>query len=65
KLPQMGENEPSNSSNHIEKTCKHISIEIPGDLFPKDLETTFRREECIYKAPAALCDSNRACYTPR
>ncbi|XP_034902821.1 UPF0481 protein At3g47200 [Populus alba] len=61
----MGENEPSNSSNHIEKTCKHISIEIPGDLFPKDLETTFRREECIYKAPAALCDSNRACYTPR
>ncbi|KAJ6971979.1 UPF0481 protein At3g47200 [Populus alba] len=61
----MGENEPSNSSNHIEKTCKHISIEIPGDLFSKDLETTFRREECIYKAPAALCDSNRACYTPR
>ncbi|KAL3571789.1 hypothetical protein D5086_025693, partial [Populus alba] len=65
KLPQMGENELSNSSNHIEKTCKHISIEIPGDLFPKDLETTFRPEECIYKAPAALCDSNRACYTPR
>lgn len=55
----MGENE-SNSSNHIEKTCKHISIEIP-----EDLETTFRPEECIYKAPAALCDSNRACYTPR
>lgn len=61
----MGENESSNSSNHMEKTCKHISIEIPGDLFPKDLETTFRPEECIYKAPAALCDSNRACYTPR
>ncbi|KAI5564209.1 hypothetical protein BDE02_14G043400 [Populus trichocarpa] len=56
----MGENELSNSSNHIEKTCEHISIEIP-----EDLETTFRREECIYKAPAALCDSNRACYTPR
>ncbi|KAL9385711.1 hypothetical protein Peur_022721 [Populus x canadensis] len=56
----MGENESSNSSNHIEKTCKHISIEIP-----EDLETTFRPEECIYKAPAALCDSNRACYTPR
>ncbi|KAH8488331.1 hypothetical protein H0E87_024119 [Populus deltoides] len=55
----MGENE-SNSSNHIEKTCKHISIKIP-----EDLQTTFRREECIYKAPAALCDSNRASYTPR
>ncbi|KAL3571788.1 hypothetical protein D5086_025692, partial [Populus alba] len=60
KLPQMGENKSSNSSNHIEKTCKHISIEIP-----EDLETTFRPEECIYKAPAALCDSNRASYTPR
>ncbi|XP_073260402.1 UPF0481 protein At3g47200 [Populus alba] len=56
----MGENKSSNSSNHIEKTCKHISIEIP-----EDLETTFRPEECIYKAPAALCDSNRASYTPR
>ena len=51
--------------NHNEKPCKDIAIEIPEDLIPKDLETTFRPEECIYKAPAALCDSNRACYTPR
>ncbi|XP_011032900.1 PREDICTED: UPF0481 protein At3g47200-like [Populus euphratica] len=62
----MEENELSNSSNHIEKPekpekpRKHITIEIP-----EHLETTFRPEECIYKAPAALCDSNRASYTPR
>jgi hypothetical protein len=61
----MEENQSSNSMNHNEKPCKDIAIEIPGDLFPKDLETTFRPEECIYKAPAALCDSNRASYTPR
>ena len=61
----MEENELSNSMNHNEKPCKDIAIEIPEDLIPKDLETTFRPEECIYKAPAALCDSNRACYTPR
>lgn len=61
----MGENESSNSSNHNEKPCKHITIEIPKDLIPEGLETTFRQEECIYKAPAALCDSNRVCYTPR
>lgn len=51
--------------NHNEKPCKDIAIEIPEDLIPEDLETTFRPEECIYKAPAALCDSNRASYTPR
>jgi len=56
----MEENELSNSMNDNEKPCKDIAIEIP-----EDLETTFRREECIYKAPAALCDSNRASYTPR
>ncbi|KAL3571790.1 hypothetical protein D5086_025694, partial [Populus alba] len=65
KLPQMEENELSNSMNHNEKPCKDIAIEIPKDLIPEGLETTFRREECIYKAPAALCDSNRACYIPR
>lgn len=61
----MEENELSNSMNHNEKPCKDIAIEIPEDLIPEDLETTFRPEECIYKAPAALCDSNRASYTPR
>ncbi|KAH8488332.1 hypothetical protein H0E87_024119 [Populus deltoides] len=61
----MEENELSNSMNHNEKPCKDIAIEIPEDLIPEGLETTFRPEECIYKAPAALCDSNRASYTPR
>ncbi|KAJ6328336.1 hypothetical protein OIU77_010096 [Salix suchowensis] len=52
-LPQMGENESASS-------FKAISIK---DL--EKLETTFRPEECIYEAPPAIRNLNRAAFTPR
>ncbi|KAJ6328337.1 hypothetical protein OIU77_010096 [Salix suchowensis] len=49
----MGENESASS-------FKAISIK---DL--EKLETTFRPEECIYEAPPAIRNLNRAAFTPR
>ncbi|KAJ6328335.1 hypothetical protein OIU77_010095 [Salix suchowensis] len=44
----------------VEKTCNEIVIGIP-----EELETTFRQEECIYKAPAAIRNLNGPAYTPQ
>ena len=44
----------------LEKTWKEIVIKMP-----EELDTTFRPEECIYKAPAAIRNLNRAAYTPQ
>ncbi|KAJ6328330.1 hypothetical protein OIU77_010092 [Salix suchowensis] len=56
----MGENELASSLNLVEKTWEEIVIEMP-----EDLETTFRQEECIYKAPAGIRNLNGAAYTPQ
>ncbi|KAJ6344452.1 hypothetical protein OIU76_006051 [Salix suchowensis] len=56
----MGENESASSLNPVEKTWEEIVIEMP-----KVLDTTFRQEECIYKAPATIRNLNGAAYTPQ
>jgi hypothetical protein len=56
----MGDRGSASTSNDIENLCKVLLNEVPDSM-----ETTLRKETCIYNVPANIPQSKRAAYTPQ